>query len=140
MKASLPLPSLSDTHDSHNALSEWLGWLEHRSDLPRLQVDTRSQHMQESTSECINKWNNKSMFLSLSPSLSVSKITSKKKKTPYTEPQPSPLQIPQTLMVLNYFPGPQVFPQTFTPGSAFWSLTCPLRNTCSYTAAFSPVL
>ena len=37
--------------------------------------DHRSGHIQKSTSECINKWNNKSMFLSLSlpPFLSLQK-------------------------------------------------------------------
>ena len=32
-------------------------------------LDRQSGHIQESTNECMNKWNNKSVFLSLHPPL-----------------------------------------------------------------------
>ena len=43
-------------------------------------LNSRSGHIQESTNKCINKWNNKSVFLFLSLSLSISKINFKKKR------------------------------------------------------------
>ena len=64
-------------------LTGQLSWLEHRLDRSRLWVPSPSRHIQESTNECINKWNTKSMFLSLPPSLlflSLSKANKKKKK------------------------------------------------------------
>ena len=49
------------------------GWLALLiSVVPTLQgcgFDPQSGHMQASTNECINKWNNKSMFLCLPPFL-----------------------------------------------------------------------
>ena len=49
------------------ALARYLSWLEHHPNILRLKFDPWSGHIQDSTNECINKWNNKSMFLSLSP-------------------------------------------------------------------------
>ena len=55
------------------ALAGYPSWWECHPDMPRLRVRSPSRHVQESTNECINKWNKKLMFLSLTLPLSVSK-------------------------------------------------------------------
>ena len=52
----------------------WLGGSVGQSVIPTCQgggFDSPSQHIQESTNECINKWNNRRVFLSLSLNQSI---------------------------------------------------------------------
>lgn len=59
-----------------SALAGRLSWLQRHPVRPRLYVRSPSGHIQESTKECISKWENKSTFLSLSQK----SIKQKKKK------------------------------------------------------------
>ena len=47
------------------ALAGLLNWLEHYPYTKVTGFDPQSRHIEESTNECINKWNKKSVFLSL---------------------------------------------------------------------------
>ena len=49
-----------------SALDRYLHWLGHLPNTPRFWFDPQSGHIQASTNEFINKWNNKSMSLSKS--------------------------------------------------------------------------